>query len=1080
MSMYKRAKTQGVEDMVLLSKITEADICENLKKRYMEDQIFTYIGPVLISVNPFKMMPYFTDKEIYMYQGAASYENPPHVYALTDGMFRNMMIDKESQCVIISGESGAGKTVAAKYIMSYLATISGGGPDIQRIKDVIIESNPLLEAFGNAKTVRNNNSSRFGKYIELQFSTAGLPDGGKISNFLLEKSRVVSQNPNERNFHFFYQLLAGAAADERAECGLGEPDYYYYLNQSGTYSVEGTNDKQEYQDTRSAMGVMNIETSTQWDMIRMISAILHIGNISFLEEGTSGSRPADTAFLQYPAYLLGVEEAALCKALTSRVMESRWGGKVEITNVTLNPEQALSTRDALAKALYTRIFDYIVAAINKAFVKAKSDFCVGVLDIYGFEIFETNGFEQFCINFVNEKLQQIFIELTLKAEQDEYVEEGISWKPIDYFNNKCVCDLIESKRPPGVMCVLDDVCATMHAVSDGADMKFVEKLYGAVSSNEHYLNWSAGFVIVHYAGKVDYTVNGFCERNKDVLNNDVIELMQSTTNTFIKSLFPENLVALKEKRGKPSTAGFKIKTQANDLVLKLKECTPHYIRCIKPNETKRAHDWEDQRARHQVEYLGLKENVRIRRAGFAYRRPFAKFLQRYAILTKETWPTWTGEPGKGIKCIMNAVSMEPSQWQMGKSKIFIKAPESLFLLEESRERKFDGYARVIQTAYRKYVRRREMAAIREKASDILFNKKMRRRASIRRCFVGDYIGFQQNSGLRALVGKRERIEFACQVNKYDRRFKVQKRDLLLSGENLYLVGRERIKKGPQAGQFVEKVMRQSKVRDVQNIDLSTRQDDFFVIRVREDFPSLLESVFKTEFLTVFSEKYLAATGHPVNISFSDQITYTAKKDKNKIKAWVGSMMGDERVLSFVSGSEDFPVLSVKGKTMSISIAPGLPRDTRPGNAPPPSQGSVHAKPARTKKSQSYQPPTGQDKKGMSMSRSKSNMARPSMHAVGATQNAKSLKPSTSQNFMRVPSPNLSIKKKGAPPPPPVQATPKYPSVRALFDYVAQDAEELNFKAGEVLSLLKKEDSGWWVGELNRKKGLFPFNYVEEV
>ena len=480
------------------------------------------------------------------------------------------------------------------------------------------------------------------------------------------------------------------------------------------------------------------------------------------------------------------------------------------------------------------------------------------------------------------------------------------------------------------------------------------------------------------------------------------------------------------------------------------------------------------RAKHQVEYLGLKENIRIRRAGFAYRRPFHKFLQRYAIITKETWPRWTGEPARGIKHVMDSVSMEPSQWQMGKSKIFIKAPESLFLLEETRERKFDTYARVIQTAWRSYVRRREMAEIREKASDILFNKKMRRRASIRRCFVGDYIGFQQNSGLRALVGKRERIEFACQVSKYDRRYKVQKRDLLLSGQHLYLIGRELVKKGPNAGQLIEKVTRKIQIAEIENIDLSTRQDDFFVIRIKEAFPSVLESVFKTEFLTVLTSKYLESTGQQVNISFSDQISYTAKKDVNKMKAWLGSMMGDERILTFTTGTEDFPVLTAKGKTLTIAIGNGLPRDSRPGNVQD-RQGSYKKKPPRTAQANSYQPPG----KKQSMARGNSSMERPSMHKIGAKQSAKNLKPQGSnRDFMKVPSPNASIKKKGPPPPPP---PPKiYPQVRAVFDYQAQDAEELSIKTGDMINLLKKEDSGWWVGEFQGKKGLFPFNYVEEL
>lgn len=466
-------KSSGVEDMTLLPKIQESAIVENLKKRFMDDLIFTYIGPVLISVNPFKQMKYFTDKEVDMYQGAASYENPPHIYALTDNMFRNMLIDSENHCVIISGESGAGKTVAAKFIMNYLAKVSGGGPSVQKIKDVILESNPLLEAFGNAKTVRNNNSSRFGKYVEIQFTRGGQPDGGKISNFLLEKSRVVSQNVSERNFHIFYQMLFGASKEDKDQFGLTEPSYYYYLNQSGTYTVDGTDDTKEYLETRQAMDVIGIREEDQSSVLQIVAGVLHLGNISFEEQGNYAI-PENDDFLQYPAFLLGIDVSLLKEKLTSRVMDSKWGGKSETINMKLNVEQANYTRDALSKALYTRLFDFLVQAVNNAMQKDTTDLTVGVLDIYGFEIFQKNGFEQFCINFVNEKLQQIFIELTLKAEQEEYVDEGIKWTPIDYFNNKIVCDLIEAKKPPGVMCVLDDVCATMHAQGEGADQKLLE------------------------------------------------------------------------------------------------------------------------------------------------------------------------------------------------------------------------------------------------------------------------------------------------------------------------------------------------------------------------------------------------------------------------------------------------------------------------------------------------------------------------------------------------------------------------------------------------------------------------------
>ncbi|XP_068688023.1 unconventional myosin-Ie-like isoform X1 [Montipora foliosa] len=912
-------KASGVEDMVLLPKIQEAAIVDNLKKRYMDDLIFTYIGPVLISVNPFKQMPYFTEKEIDMYQGAASYENPPHIYALTDNMYRNMLIDQENQCVIISGESGAGKTVCAKFIMNYLAKVSGGGPSVQKIKDVILESNPLLEAFGNAKTVRNNNSSRFGKYVEIQFTRGGQPDGGKISNFLLEKSRVVSQNPSERNFHIFYQLITGSTNEEKGLLGLTEPSYYYYLNQSGTYSVDGTDDVKEYEETRKAMDVIGILEDDQASVLQIVAGVLHLGNICFEEQGNYAV-PSDDEFLAYPAYLLGVNDMLLKEKLTSRVMDSKWGGKTETINMKLNVEQACYTRDALAKALYTRIFDFLVLSVNKAMQKNLDELTIGVLDIYGFEIFQKNGFEQFCINFVNEKLQQIFIELTLKAEQEEYVEEGINWTPIDYFNNKIVCDVIESKKPPGVMCVLDDVCATMHAVSEGADATLLEKLNNAVGTHQHFQGVSGGFIIHHYAGKVTYDVVGFCERNRDVLFKDLIEIMQTSENSFIRNLFPEDVSI--DKRGRPTTAGNKIKTQANQLVDKLMKCTPHYIRCIKPNESKRAHDWEGDRVKHQVEYLGLKENIRVRRAGFAYRRPFQKFLERYAILTKETWPRWTGDVRRGVEHLMNAVNMEPDQWQMGKTKVFVKAPESLFLLEELRDRKFDGYARKIQKAYRMYKSRQYFAELKQQASDILFNKKERRRGSINRNFVGDYIGYDDNPALRSLVEKRERIEFAVTVNKYDRRFKAMKRDLLLSSKHIYLIGREKVKKGPEKGKVYEAVKRKLQMKSIGSVSLSPMQDDFIVVHIPGEYDSVLETVFKTEFLTLLSSKYQESTNRQLKVDISSSITVAVKKE-----GWGG---GGTRILNFTSGDSDFPLLKPSGKTLNVSIGRGLPKDTRPG------------------------------------------------------------------------------------------------------------------------------------------------------
>uniref|UniRef100_A0A8C3AVP6 Osteoclast-stimulating factor 1 n=1 Tax=Cyclopterus lumpus TaxID=8103 RepID=A0A8C3AVP6_CYCLU len=994
----QNVKQSGVDDMVLLSKITEDAIVDNLKKRYMDDYIFTYIGSVLISVNPFKQMPYFTDREIELYQGAAQYENPPHIYALSDNMYRNMMIDVENQCVIISGESGAGKTVAAKYIMSYISKVSGGGSKVQHVKDIILQSNPLLEAFGNAKTVRNNNSSRFGKYFEIQFSRGGEPDGGKIANFLLEKTRVVSQNENERNFHIYYQMIEGANDQQKEGLGIMTPDYYCYLNQSGTYKVDGTNDSKDFQETMEAMQVIGIPGDIQAQVLQIVAGILHLGNISFIEAGNYG-QVESTDLLAFPAYLLGIDHSRLQDKLTSRKMESKWAGKNESINVTLNQEQATYTRDALAKALYARLFNYLVEAINKAIQKPHEEFSIGVLDIYGFEIFQKNGFEQFCINFVNEKLQQIFIELTLKAEQEEYVQEGIKWTPIEYFNNKIVCDLIENKlNPPGIMSVLDDVCATMHAKGEGADGTLLQKLQAAVGTHEHFNSWNSGFVIHHYAGKVSYDIAGFCERNRDVLFPDLIELMQSSEQNWA--------------------------SQANDLVKTLMKCTPHYIRCIKPNETKRPKDWEESRGRHQVEYLGLRENIRVRRAGFAYRRVFNKFMQRYAILTAETWPCWRGPEQQGVLHLLRSVNMDNDQYQMGRTKVFVKNPESLFLLEEMRERKFDTFARIIQKSWRRYIARKKYEQMREEASDILYNSKERRKNSINRNFVGDYLGLEQRPELRQFLAKRERVDFADSVNKFDRRFKSIKRDLILTPKGIYLIGREKVKKGPEKGQIKEVLKRKLEFESITGVSLSTRQDDFFILH-ESQYDSLLESNFKTEFLSLLLKRCEDVTKRKLTISFTDRLEFRVKKE-----GWGG---GGSRVVVFQRGQGDLAQLKPGGKTLAITVGDGLPKSSTNFSRALPNQPS--------------------------------NVTNPFPHKHGRPPRKSPSKRSISQR---------------PPPAPKPRPQPQGPRCRAIYQYNGQDTDEISFEVNDVFDLLKDDPSGWWTGRIQGKEGLFPGNYVEKI
>uniref|UniRef100_A0A6J0SJ89 Unconventional myosin-If n=1 Tax=Pogona vitticeps TaxID=103695 RepID=A0A6J0SJ89_9SAUR len=1089
-------KQSGVDDMVLLSKIHEDAIVENLKKRFMDDYIFTYIGPVLISVNPFKQMPYFTDREVELYQGAAQYENPPHIYALTDNMYRNMLIDGENQCVIISGESGAGKTVAAKYIMGYISKVSGGGEKVQHVKDIILQSNPLLEAFGNAKTVRNNNSSRFGKYFEIQFSRGGEPDGGKISNFLLEKSRVVTQNENERNFHVYYQLIEGATPDQKHNLGIVSPDYYYYLNQSETYIVDGTDDRSDFHETMNAMDVIGIMGQDKQLVLQIIAGILHLGNIGFQEHGNY-AQVENSDLLAFPAYLLGIDKVRLNEKLTSRQMDSKWGGRSESINVTLNVEQASYTRDALAKGLYSRVFDFLVESINRAMQKPYEEYSIGVLDIYGFEIFQRNGFEQFCINFVNEKLQQIFIELTLKAEQEEYVQEGIKWTPIEYFNNKVVCDLIENKvNPPGIMSVLDDVCATMHAKGDGADQTLLQKLQAAVGNHEHFNSSSSGFVIHHYAGKVSYEASGFCEKNRDVLFTDLIELMQSSEFPFIRMLFPEKLGA--EKKGRPTTAGSKIKKQANDLVNTLMKCTPHYIRCIKPNETKRPRDWEESRVKHQVEYLGLKENIRVRRAGFAYRRLFQKFLQRYAILTTETWPRWRGDERQGVQHLLRSVNMDADQYQMGRTKVFVKNPESLFLLEEMRERKFDGYARIIQKAWRRHIAIRKYEQMREEASHILYNFKERRRNSINRNFVGDYLGMEDKPELRQFLSKRERIDFADSITKYDRRFKPIKRDFILTPKYFYMIGREKVKKGPEKGQIREVLKKKVEIQTLNRVSLSTKQDDFFILHEAEA-DIFLESIFKTELISLLCKRYEEVTQKKLHLSFGDTLQFRVKKE-----GWGG---GGSRTVTFTGGQGNVALLKASGKTLTISIGSGLPKNSKPTKKgmqqskgylrqQAPKRGALPAPrgqmPATACRNGAPQFPRSTPPQEHTSTRRPGHGPPPAtaLPRQGVSRRAKAPTPSShSMEFLNVPDQGMAgtqRKRSIGQRPPPAAGRPKPqpkssgPRCRALYQYLGQDVDELSFNVGDMIDLLMEDASGWWKGRLHGREGLFPGNYVQKL
>ncbi|RKO97884.1 hypothetical protein CXG81DRAFT_26193 [Caulochytrium protostelioides] len=1135
----KNTAQNGVEDMVLLSKVSEDQITENLKKRISNDLMFTYIGPTLVCVNPYKKLPYFTEKEIEQYAGAQAYEHPPHIYAVADKMFQSMITDEENQCVIISGESGAGKTEAAKLVMNYIAAVSGRGGShatvVEDVKRIILESNPLLESFGNAKTLRNNNSSRFGKYFEINFTKGGHPMGGKISNFLLEKSRVVQPGKGERNYHVFYQLTKGCDAKEREAYGMMDPNYFSYLNLSEEYNADGIDDRAEFMDLKKAMQVCAISPQNQHNLLSLVAGILHLGNVDFIEEGNNAVI-ADRQALAFPAYLFGVAETVLEEKLISRFMTTGGGigRRGSAYNVPLNLEQARGTRDALAKAVYSRMFDWIVGAVNGAMaalaanLRERQILCLGVLDIFGFEIFDKNGFEQFCINYVNEKLQQIFIELTLKQEQEEYAREGIQWTPIAYFNNKIVVDLIESKKPPGVMAILDDVCFTMHAVSEGADLKFVSKLDGAIHNHPHYAGQQTHFTISHYAGKVRYNCDGFTESNKDTLYRDLIQLMQGSNNPFIQALFPETFDDTDRKR--PTTVSHKIKTQSQELVDTLTRCTPSYIRCIKPNESKRPRDWDGPRVEHQVRYLNLKENINVRRAGFCYRNYFAKFLRRFAILTPQTWPQWSGDVRQGIQHIMNSVNMAADEWQLGREKVFIKSPESLFLLEEQRDRKFHGYAKVVQRAWRLYKSRKYFLDLRAKAAEVVLNKKERKRFSINRDFVGDYLNFLDNPVLKAMVPKGEKVFFADMMTKYDRKMKSTRREILVTQSHVYMVGQEKMKDGPNKGQWIKIVKRRIPMHAIQKISLSTRADDFLVLNVANDYDTVFENLFKTELLTVLSEQFQATVGRPLALEFTDTIVYSVKKTTFQRASTATLTFALSNAAEVQPGVRNLPIIQPHNHGATILVAPGLPSSTQPsisrrlrntGSRPAHAQSHQHqyqhqqqaAYPAAAPAGIPAQPaaygaaitavaagvgglrPPGSARGGYgAANESASPAAAASQHAYPRPMSSAPVPQASPAALMAAAQPGAAAATGGASPagmaaaaaarkkaPPPVPPPKKLPQFRALYDYDAQEADELTLRTGDVVYVTRKdEQGGWWTVSLRGKTGLVPGNYLEAV
>ncbi|KAF1989576.1 hypothetical protein K402DRAFT_444649 [Aulographum hederae CBS 113979] len=1085
-----KKKEVGVSDLTLISKISNEAINDNLKKRFENAEIYTYIGHVLVSVNPFRDLGIYTDKVLDSYRGKNRLEMPPHVFAIAEASYYNMNAYKENQCIIISGESGAGKTEAAKRIMQYIANVSGGSnSSIQEIKDMVLATNPLLESFGNAKTLRNNNSSRFGKYLEIQFNGQGEPVGANINNYLLEKTRVVGQIVNERNFHIFYQFTKAASSNYREIFGVQQPQSYLYTSKSKCYDVDGIDDHADFKDTINAMKVIGLAQSEQDNIFRMLAAILWLGNVTFAENDEGNAAITDQSVVDFVAYLLEVDSAHVNKALTLRVVEtSRGGRRGSVYDVPLNPAQAMSVRDALSKAIYNNMFDWIVQRVN-ASLKARGALAntVGILDIYGFEIFEHNSFEQLCINYVNEKLQQIFIQLTLKTEQEEYEKEQIKWTPIKYFDNKVVCELIEERRPPGVFAALNDACATAHADPGAADQTFVQRL-NALSSHANFQPRQGQFIIKHYAGDVSYDVQGMTDKNKDQLLKDLLNLVAQSSNTFVHTLFPEQVD--QDNKRRPPTAGDKIKASANDLVSTLMKASPSYIRTIKPNENKSATEFNTANVLHQIKYLGLQENVRIRRAGFAYRQTFEKFVERFFLLSPKTSYageyTWTGDYESGTRQILKDTSIPTEEYQMGVTKAFIKTPETLFALETMRDRYWHNMAIRIQRAWRNYLRyraecatriqrfwrringTREFIEFRDYGHQVLGGRKQRRRFSLLgyRRFMGDYLGVGNRGGPGELIRSSANIAGAEQilfssraealVSKLGRSSKPEPRTLVLTNRNVYIVKQALVNKQLQI--LSERTIPLGSIRFV---GTTSYKDDWFSLGVgspQEPDP-LISCVFKTEFFAHLKK----ATRNAVDIKIGQTIDYNKKPGKAAVvKAVIDPQVPRDDL--YKSGTihvaQGEPPNSVsrptpKGKQIAAKpITKGkLLRPGGPGGGP----SKLASRPAQPR-------PTPQP----AAQRAQPKPVPQPVAALNGTGHARN----TSASSARAPPP---------PPPPAAAAAPKEPVYRAMYDFQGQTGGELSVGKDELVLVTQKETNGWWLAKRQdgSQSGWVPSAYLEE-
>ncbi|XP_038606682.1 myosin-1-like [Tachyglossus aculeatus] len=731
-------KFDKIEDMAMMTHLNEPAVLYNLKERYSTWMIYTYSGLFCVTVNPYKWLPVYNAEVVAAYRGKKRQEAPPHIFSISDNAYQFMLTDRENQSILITGESGAGKTVNTKRVIQYFATIAVTGEKKKEdtgkgtLEDQIINANPLLEAFGNAKTVRNDNSSRFGKFIRIHFGTTGKLASADIETYLLEKSRVTFQLKAERSYHIFYQITSNKKPELIEMLLITTNPYDYPFVSQGEISVASIDDQEELMATETAIDILGFTSDEKGAIYKLTGGVMHYGNLKFKQkQREEQAEPDGTEVADKAAYLQGLNSSDLLKALCyPRV---KVGNEYVTKGQTV--EQVYNAVGALARAVYDKMFLWMVTRINQQLdTKQPRQYFIGVLDIAGFEIFDFNSLEQLCINFTNEKLQQFFNHHMFVLEQEEYKKEGIEWEFIDFGMDLAACiELIE--KPMGIFSILEEECMFPKAT----DTSFKNKLY------DQHLGKSANFqkpkpvkgkaeahfALIHYAGTVDYTVTGWLEKNKDPLNETVVGLYQKSSLKTLAYLFSGAAAAAEaEAGGGPAKKGSKKKGSSfqtvsavfrenlNKLMTNLRSTHPHFVRCIIPNETKTPGAMEHELVLHQLRCNGVLEGIRICRKGFPSRIIYADFKQRYKVLNASAIPEGHFiDSKKASEKLLGSIDIDHTQYKFGHTKVFFKAG-LLGLLEEMRDEKLAQLMTRTQARCRGFLMREEYKKMVERRESI--------------------------------------------------------------------------------------------------------------------------------------------------------------------------------------------------------------------------------------------------------------------------------------------------------------------------------------------------------------------------